>query len=84
MPTRHVQGPCSIMNRAQKTPPGFKDAFLKKQTILYLSHYWQDPAKWLPAFDMLSLSERHYARCCGLPVEMTDSQTQGLCGLEEK
>lgn len=72
------------MKRAQKTPPGFKDAFLKKQIIPSLSHYWKDPAKRSHAFDMLSLSERHYDRCCALPVEMTDSQTQGICGLGGK
>lgn len=49
------------MSKAQKIPPDFKDAVLKMLTIPHLSHYRQDPSKLIHAFDMLLLSERHYA-----------------------
>lgn len=71
MPICQVQEPCSIMNRAQKIPPDFKDAVLKMLTVLHLYHYCQDPQ--LPqAFHMFLFSKRHYAKCCGSSVELTD------------
>jgi hypothetical protein len=39
IPNQQMQGTFSVMNRAQKIPPDFKDAITKMRTIQTLSSY---------------------------------------------